>query len=93
MERRYNENITIIDNNGDLGENEYYALMVIDTPGLKDTRDTRRFFDASLGWLGLERTSDKIYISKKKQLRLSVTRGDTVRIQVKDKTKCYELTL
>lgn len=92
MEREYNKNITLIDDNGeDLAEDEYFALMITDTPLPDDDRD---FFDADHNWLGLELpSSGEIYISKDKYNRQSPLRGDTVKVRVKDKTKCCELTL
>ncbi len=90
MEREYNENITIIDDSGDLGENEYFALMVTHMPDLRI--EDREFFDLGKHWLGLEHSDNQVYISKKKGNRQSPTRGKTLRIRVKDKMKCCELT-
>ena len=82
-----------------LKKDEYYAVMVEDIKGRRTeynhgriNPDTRTFFDEPKGWLGLERTGEKIYISKKLKNRHSLHRGPTVIVKVKNPKKCLELT-
>jgi len=100
---RYNSNIVLREavNRGqarDLTPKEFYVLMVTDTQGRTSAstperfRDTRRFFDAPRGWLGLERTSsDRIYISKNFNKRFNPSRGQTFIATVADPRRCMVL--
>jgi len=90
----YNKNITLIKEVkkpiAQLRDNQYYALMICDTPV---SNDTRRFFNEEKGWVGLECTSpSEIYISKIFANRHSPMSGDTFLVEVKDASLCYELT-
>ena len=88
---KYNENISIVEQKGDLTENQWFALMVVDFDEWKDRTD---MFDKDRGWVGLECTSGKrVYISKKRGSRepLSGFRGETVVIEVKNPGECYIL--
>ena len=86
---KYNDNITILDWNPsdkvELTESEYFALMVVDrvTP-----IEMREWFDSSKRFIGLERTSGYIYISKRYEKRENYLRGWTVLVSVKDPNQC-----
>lgn len=86
---KYDDNIKILDLNPsdqvELKESEYYALMVVDrvTP-----IELREWFDASKRFVGLERTSGYIYISKRYEKRENYHRGWTVLVLVKDPNLC-----
>lgn len=90
---KYNNNITLIEKatkQAKLPQNQYYALMVVDTVKHKDPR---KFFNISEGWVGLECTSkDRIYISKSFQERRSPLRGDTWLVSVAKPELCYLLS-
>lgn len=91
MSVQYNDNILIVDE--PLADDEYYALIVKGLPGLPSDFHRKDYFDLEKGWIGLECTSNQqIYISKSKPKRTSVLRGETVKVRVKDKTKCCELS-
>ena len=88
---KYNENITIVEQDGDLEENQWFALMVMDLDEWKDRTD---MFDKNRHWVGLECTSGKrVYISKKREKRESLTsfRGEMVVVEVKDPNLCLKL--
>lgn len=91
----YNTNITLIrevkKSVGKLLDNQYYALMICDSPCPKDSR---KFFNKTKNWLGLERTTpNEIYISKKFYNRHSPLRGITFLVRVYNPAVCYGLTL
>ncbi len=89
----YDDNITIQgEATGDetLKDDEWYVLMVKDEIRRNDPRS---FFDPSRQWLGLERTGDKIYISKDHWSRLAGYRGDTLVVSVNDADLCCILSV
>ena len=103
MELEYNENITLLTDraalpkNKSLKEDEYIALMVTDK--YQGSGDSRGFFDQSKEWLGLERTGDKIYITKgfgnypfTSVNQWGGSRGEALVVRVKDISKCCLLT-
>ena len=90
---RFNKNIEmvkIVSEKEPLQKEQYYALMVTDSP---KNDDVRHFFNKQKGWIGFERTSDKqIYISKKFSCRRLAIRGDTWIVSVANPVLCCELT-
>ena len=92
---KYDDNITILDLHPsykvevDLKEHCYFALMVVDRVTPIEQRD---WFDASRRFVGLERTSGYIYISKRYDKRDNYHRGWTVLVSVKDPNQCCLLT-
>ena len=86
---KYNDNITIVALNPsdqvELKESEYFALMIVDRV---TSIELREWFDASRRFVGLERTSGYIYISKRFEKRENYRRGQTVLVSVKDPNKC-----
>jgi len=91
--KKYSDNIElikIVKGSTDLKEDEYYALMVEDEFH-KHQRPYSDFFDYDKGYIGLERTGDRIYISKDFNKRNANYRGYTFIVLVKDPSKCCEL--
>jgi len=88
MNQKYNDNITLVDW-GDrplTQDNEYYALMVTDHK--QGGRDRRKFFDEERGWLGLEETDGRIYISKKTKHSSNKLRGEAFVVRVNNPELC-----
>jgi len=90
-ERQFNDNITLIyfGQRPLLQDNEYYALMV--TSQKHGIRDQRVFFDESEGWLGLERTGERIYISKETRHSNNKGRGEAMVVRVENPGLCCVL--
>ena len=76
-----------------LEDNQYYALMVTDLEN-RSRRSPYDYVNFGKGYIGLERTDSRIYISKDFHQRFNLYRGVTVLVRVEaDKKHLFsELT-
>lgn len=90
----YASGIEIMDSyplrNSKLGKDEYFALMVTDIEN-KGKRPRSDYVDFEKGYIGFERTGNKIYVSKDFNKRNDLYRGKTVIVKVYPEASIREL--